>query len=72
MYLGGDRLFRDVVDLFLGPGAHPRHEMVTSQSQDIRGHQDREQNPSNKIFFLFKIRTKNRFTKKKGGTCYKR
>ena len=50
-------LFGDVLGLFLGPGAHPRHEVVTSQPQGVHSHQNREQDPPNKKGILNLVTT---------------
>ena len=52
MYLGGDLLLWHVVGLLLRSAAHLGQEVIACQAQEIDHHQDREQDPANKICLL--------------------
>ena len=52
MYLGGDVLLRHVVGLLLGLAVNLGQEVIACQAQEIHHHQDREQDPANKICLL--------------------
>ena len=52
MYLGGDVFLWHVVGLLLRSAAHLGQEVIACQAQEIDHHQDREQDPANKICLL--------------------